>query len=604
MNDSTPELKPPLWSWRRTTITFFFIVFIFCLKDLGLKFNHLPDGADPWQAAKDFFSAALNPAFTDQNPSLPADAKPFLERIGENMLATLRYAFVAMSMALPAGLILGILCSRSWWPKKLQDSTSSSFKHYLLRLPIVLVYLVSRFFTTLIRSVHELIWVMLFLAFLGDSPLTACIAIALPYAGTLAKVFSEIIDEQDARSSDHLVYSGAGSLQAFFAARLPQSLPDLLTYTMYRLECAIRSSAVLGFIGIETIGLTIKQSYENNYYNEVWTGLYSLILVVMAFDILGAHIRKRLHTAPHALLNPDPNNIRALKRHTPRWPFMRLTWTALLFTSVAAWFIGEPLNQYHSHLSRWERTKTFAEGLLPKPVRESHAWSDAIPWAENLWTTNGAEALLSTVIMASAALLLAAIFGYAFVPWASRNIASAKPFGLPSGHTSKVLTRLWSFLGWVVRTLFLIARSIPEFILAFLLIGIIGPHAWPLVIALAIHNFGILGRLWSETHENQDDLVAKQQILSGGSRNQSYLCALLPASFNRQILFIFYRWETCVRESTILGLLSITSLGYYISLESSFLRYDSMLFYILLGTAVIFISDIISVILRAKLKNS
>lgn len=604
MKKPSTSLRPPLWSWRRFTIFLFLVILFFCFKELGFKFNNLPPGADPWQSAKSFFSGALSPTLTDQNPSLPADAKPFVERLGENLFATLRYAFISMSMALPAGLVLGFLCSRSWWPKALHSNKSSSILLFFLQLPIKIIYLACRFLSTLIRSIHELIWVMLFLASIGDSPLTACIAIALPYAGTLAKVFSEIIDEQDSKASNHLRNAGASSLQAFMAARIPQALPDLLTYTMYRLECAIRSSAVLGFIGIETIGLSIKLSYENSYYNELWTSLYTLIIVVMAFDILGAWIRKRLHSAPLAKINPDPNNIRALRRHTPRWPFLRFTWAILATAAVAAWFIGEPLDQYHSHIPRSVRTEKFLEKLVPAPVKESHQWADAVPWAEELWTTNGSEALLSTIVIASAALLLAALVGYMFVPWASRNIATANPYSLPSGKVSKLRRRLWSLLGWFMRTAFLISRSIPEYILAFLLIGILGPHAWPLVIALAIHNFGILGRLWSEINENQDTTVAKQQVLSGATRTNSYVFGLLPASFNRQILFIFYRWETCVRESIILGLLSVTSLGFYISLESSFLRYDSMLFYILLGVLVIFISDIFSVVLRAKLKKS
>lgn len=599
-----PKLKAPILSWRRATILAFTCILLLCVQDLGLDFNKLPASADPLTAAKTFFSAALSPATLDQNPSLPADTKPFLSRIVGAMITTIRYALIAMSIAIPAGLALGFLCSRAWWPMSPKTHTArTSYLEFSIKALLSLIYTASRFLITFLRSIHELIWVMLFMAFLGDSPLTACIALALPFAGTLAKVFSEIIDEQPNDASKQIRLAGGSGIQAFIGARLPQALPDLLTYTMYRLECAVRSSAVLGFIGVETIGLSIKQSYENNYYNEVWSELYLLVGTVMLFDILGSQVRKRLHrSAPSR--TPAHHSLSALKSSQPRWKFLTATWYTLAAAVIAAWSFGPDLNQYHSHLSRWERAQTFFNDLIPKPVQESGNWADAQPWAIELFERSGSEALSNTLVIATSALLLAVLFGYTLSPWASRNIATSSPYGLLMGKNSRLLTGLWSSLGFLLRSLFLITRSIPEYILAFLLIGMLGAHAWPLVIALAIHNFGILGRLWSEVSENQDANIAKLQILAGGSRSQSYLCAILPASFNRQILFIFYRWETCVRESTILGMLSISSIGYYINTEWNFFRYDSMLFFILMGTAIIFASDLLSIALRAQLKKS
>ena len=266
------KLSAPLWSWRRASILGFLVLLIYCVGSLGLTFVKLPPSADPVAAAKTFFSAALSPALTDQNPSLPDGAEPFCERITTGLANTLRYAFIAMSMAVPSGLVLGFFASRVWWPTK--RSSQSSLLQKLLRSCLYGIYLTTRFLITFMRSIHELIWMLLFLASLGgDSTITACVALALPFTGTLAKVFSEIIDEQNDETSKHIQLSGGSNIQAFVSARFPEALPDLLTYTLYRLECAIRSSAVLGFLGAETIGLAIQQSYENNYYHEVWTEL-------------------------------------------------------------------------------------------------------------------------------------------------------------------------------------------------------------------------------------------------------------------------------------------------------------------------------------------
>lgn len=598
-----PKFRAPLLSWRRAPLLFFTLLLFYCLNDLGFEFNKLPPSADPISAAKTFFSAALEPAFADQNPSLPADTAPLLKRIGISLATTVRYAFIAMSMAVPAGLLLGFMCSRSWWPTAVRSSTGGKIFHTLYLLILNTVYLCVRFFITFLRSIHELIWVILFMSFLGDSPLTACIALALPFTGTLAKVFSEIIDEQPKAASEHIRLAGGSSIQSFLFTRLPQALPDILTYTLYRLECAIRSSAVLGFVGIETIGLTIKQSYENTYYNEVWTEIYALILIVMFFDILGSVVRKKLHNAPLPKQTAN-NSLKQLKRNRPKSLLLRSIWLLLGLGVFAAWNYGPELNEYHSYLTRMERFEIFVDDITPEPVRTTEVWADAIPWAEELFIEGGREALASTLILATSALLLATLFGYTLAPWASRNISTTTPFGLYMGDFSSFLKPLWWLWGFLLRFLFLVSRSIPEYILAFLLIGVLGAHAWPLVIALAVHNFGILGRLWSEVSENHNEKIAKQQILTGASRSQSYLCGIIPTNFNRQLLFIFYRWETCVRESTILGMLSISSLGYLINTEWNFFRYDTMLFYILLGTVTIFLCDIFSVALRAKMKKS
>lgn len=634
------SIRQPLLSWRRCSILGFLALLVYCLCKLGFDFIQLPPSADPKDAANQFFSAALDPATADQNPSLPEGTTPFVERIFEGILTTLRYAFIAMSIAVPAGLLLGFFASSAWWPLKRKHSRASFT--YLLRVPLLAFQICTRFLITFMRSIHELIWVLLFLSFLGDSPITACIALALPFTGTLAKVFSEIIDEQNDTASKHILLSGGNNLQAFLVARLPQAFPDLITYTMYRLECAIRSSAVLGFIGIETIGLNIYQSYENTYYNEVWTELYLLILTVMLFDVLGSFVRSRVHRAPTSRRSATELSLKALKRVRPRWRSLPVIYTGLIaavlvswygkdvkeatqrlpdsLVSCFAWIPDEPLNQYHSYLTRTERAEIFVEQIVPEPVREDDTWdedatfsenitenavwSKATPWLDNLWTTSGKEALGNTLVIATTALLLAALFGYTIVPWASRNISTNKPFGISRARSSLVSKTLWACFGFLMRFVFLVTRSIPEYILAFLLIGILGAHAWPLIFALAVHNFGILGRLWSEVSENHDERPARQFITRGGSRLQAYFTGILPTTFNRQLLFIFYRWETCVRESTILGMLSLSTLGFYIRQESDFLRYDSMMFYILLGTAVIFLSDIVSTALRAKLRSA
>ena len=80
----------------------------------------------------------------------------------------------------------------------------------------------------------------------------------------------------------------------FFAIGLvPRALPDMMAYTFYRSECAIRSAAVLGFFGYGTLGAYVKSSFDNLHYGEVWTYLYALFLVIFVVDSLSARLRRR-----------------------------------------------------------------------------------------------------------------------------------------------------------------------------------------------------------------------------------------------------------------------------------------------------------------------
>ena len=601
------NIKSGLFSGNSRKITALVMLFLFllCAWSLGPMATQTPSQSDG------FLSAAFHPTLTDQNQSLPDDATPFYTRILMQMANTVRYAMIAMSLAVPAGMILGFLASTAWWPQ----GAGSKMARILLR-PI---HLSVRLLITLMRSIHELIWAIFFLAAIGDEPITACVAIALPFAGTLAKVFSEITDELPRQAQDQAIASGTSSIQAYLTTLIPQSAPDMATYTLYRFECALRSSAVLGFIGIETIGLSIQKSFENNFYNELWTQLYLLIGIIMLVDILGSQLRKRLNNIPSRqqdISDREPTTsikkyIRHIKRHAPRWRMTRVIFWTTATCTLIAWFPSllhiktASLINDSSSIDRGDRVMHFLEKITPEPVRESGAWSDAIPWATELWTSPGKEALFNTLTIATAAIILASFAAWLLLPAASRALAHARPLQVFHGKESLIRHTLWKLGGLITRTFFLISRSIPEYIIAYLLIGLLGISAWPLVLALALHNFGILGRLWGEVIENQPPAATRQIMLGGATRLQCYLNSYLPESFNRLMLYLFYRWETCVREATILGMLGGISLGYHIKIARNFSRaYDEMFFYVLLGAAVIFIGDTLSFFLRRSLMRS
>ena len=75
---------------------------------------------------------------------------------------------------------------------------------------------------------------------------------------------------------------------------LPATFPNMFSYIMYRLECAIRSSSVLSFIGLGGIGFQIQISLQDLKYNQVWTFMFFLIGMIIVIDKWGYEIRRRI----------------------------------------------------------------------------------------------------------------------------------------------------------------------------------------------------------------------------------------------------------------------------------------------------------------------
>ncbi|MCY2961885.1 MAG: ABC transporter permease subunit [Planctomycetota bacterium] len=238
-----------------------------------------------------FFARALTPALDYESP-VPESTPHILMQALAAARRTLVFAAAGMSVALVLGIVLGFLSTTAWWAGDLVGG-SSPLRRALARTVGPAVWSASRALIVLMRSVHELLWAVLFLAAFGLNTGGAVAAIAIPYGGTLAKIFSEMVEETPRDAALALRGAGAGPLQVFFFGLVPRAGPDLAAYAFYRFECAVRSAAVLGFFGFPTLGYAIAQSFENLHYGEVWTYLYALVVLVVTIELWSGALRRR-----------------------------------------------------------------------------------------------------------------------------------------------------------------------------------------------------------------------------------------------------------------------------------------------------------------------
>ena len=120
------------------------------------------------------------------------------------------------------------------------------------------------------------------------------LAIAITYGGMLGKVYSEILESGDTVPARALLESGSGRLMAFFYGLLPGAAQELASYTVYRWECAVRASVIMGFVGAGGLGQLMDQSMKMLNGGEVSTILIIFLLLVMLADAISVAIRKLL----------------------------------------------------------------------------------------------------------------------------------------------------------------------------------------------------------------------------------------------------------------------------------------------------------------------
>lgn len=392
-----------------------------------------------------------------------------------------------------------------------------------------------------IRAVHELFWALMLMQIVGLSATTGILAIAIPYAGIFAKVFSEYLDEADPRPAAAMPVR-ADTVSVHFYARLPLAARECRTYLMYRLECGLRSSAVLGFIGLPTLGFQLDTFFRQGMYGAV------AAVLMLYFVVIGT------------------------MRH---WMRPRLApW--YLVASIA--FMASLATPPMASGALWR----FLTGdIVPAPLRTGDlsspdTWARLGDWLHLLLVGQALPGLAATMIVAQIALVVAGIvalvgFGFIVVPVAGR-------FAAWFGH-----------LGLVV------GRSTPEYMLAYIALQVFGPSMLPAVIALGLHNGAIiahlLGRQADAMHEELRPDAPRGIVL--------YAYELLPRVYGSFLALCLYRWEIIVRESAIVGLLGIATLGFYVDIAIQEIRIDRALVLLLVCVLATLAIDAASRRLRA-----
>lgn len=208
----------------------------------------------------------------------------FLRLIAKSTLETLAIATAGMALATLIGCPLALIVTRSLSVSRIGPGPGAALGR-AVRLP-------ARFILMFFRSIPEIVWALLFVRAVGLGPAAGVLAIGVTYGGMLGKVYSEVLESNDTRPATALLEAGSGRLGAFFYGMWPVALPELVSYTVYRWECAVRASVIMGFVGAGGLGQQMELSMRMLEGGEVSTILLVFFLLVVLADAVSAFLRK------------------------------------------------------------------------------------------------------------------------------------------------------------------------------------------------------------------------------------------------------------------------------------------------------------------------
>jgi len=209
----------------------------------------------------------------------------FMQMVVKETWRTVAMATAGVTLALMLAIPMSLMATRVL--------SLSALTGRMDRWPAVLRWCV-RATLILLRSIPELVWALVFVRVVGLGPTAGVLAIALTYGGMLGKVYAEILESGESHATHTLMRNGSGRLQAFVYALLPTHAAELASYTVYRWECAIRSSVVLGFVGAGGLGQQLDNSMKMFNGGEVATLLLIFIVLVALADSVSAWLRRAL----------------------------------------------------------------------------------------------------------------------------------------------------------------------------------------------------------------------------------------------------------------------------------------------------------------------
>ena len=407
----------------------------------------------------------------------------------------------------------------------------------------------ARFILGFFRAVPEIVWAYFFVRLLGLGPGAAVMAIALTVGGSIGKLYAELGESVDQSAIHALRATGAGRWSIYIHGILPQVQRQWIAYALFRLECNIRSGTILGVVGAGGLGSEIALSIRYFEFDKLATALLAILALVVALEAVGAWLRKK-----------------------------PLPWTltgAAIGGGLALWLLDIPWRElFHGNRQ------------MMGDLASAHWDSEAILGIFKTAFPLAAQ----TIAMAWVATLSSALIAFWLAPLATSTLTTG------SYLTNSYPRRGCGFLAahallHTTRAILQVTRAMPEIMLALLFVMWVGPGSLAGILAIAVHNIGVMGRLYTDVYEEIETGPPRALQSAGASSLGVWLFGVLPQARPQITAFTLYRFEVNVRATAMVGFVGAGGIGDSLNTAISLFHLTDLLVLLLIMIAMVTVID-------------
>ena len=461
------------------------------------------------------------------------------------------------------------------------------------------------------RAIPDVVFVVI-LAFLwfNSGTLPAIVAIGLHSVGMISKMFADAIEQIDEGPRLAIRAAGGSRSQEFWSGVLPQVLPAWIAIALHRADINLRGTVILGVVGVVGIGYELDGALHGGPagMRRVIPIVVIIIVLCVLFEIVSSLLRTRLLNVQPTGKGLGDTVARSVRR---RAGASRSVSGADAAASGTVSVVQERNQRIEAAMHRpWDRARIgntlwiwagialvigaflYAAPDVSKMLNPS--WNELVDpardraiWPPHFGSRSVADvgaAVLTTIQIAFAATLMAAIISAVVGPLSARNVA-------PN-----------SWVRNAFRGIALFIRAIPDLVVAilFIIAAGIGPQAGAL--ALGIGGVGLLAKLIGDSME-EVPAGPERALTSGGStRTQVFFSSTVPLSVPAMVGHLLYLLEQNIRSATLLGIVGAGGIGFLLLNALQGRHFDEVLAYVLVIIGMVVIVEGASMLIRRALK--
>lgn len=251
------------WGWQ--LLILLVVTFIVGLQKTKFSLDELLN-EDGFDGAIRLFKGIFHPNFS------------ILPKAVLNIIETIFMAFLATILAIPVAFVLSFLCAKN-----------------IMKHPMAfVVYTFLRTLLNVTRSVEALIWAIIFSVWVGIGPFAGMLALMIHSVASLAKQYSEMVEDVNDGPIEGIQSTGATMLQTIWYAIVPQVILPYISFTVYRWDINVRMATIIGLVGGGGIGTMLIQYQGQAMWPEVGCIILVIAVVVWVLDQSSAYLREAL----------------------------------------------------------------------------------------------------------------------------------------------------------------------------------------------------------------------------------------------------------------------------------------------------------------------